>query len=63
MTATVFHERFVSSIECDTEKEAMRVLNAIREAHPESSGWKEIIGFVEKLPNGKFRAVREHAKY
>ena len=62
MTA-LFHERFVSPIECDTEAEAMRVLNDIRESHPERLGWKEIYGFVEKLPNGKFRAVREHAKY
>ena len=61
MTA-VFHERFVSPIEVDTEKEAMRVLNDIRESHPETLGWKEIFGAVEKLPNGKFRAIREHVK-
>lgn len=63
MTASVFHERFVSPIECDTETEAMRVLESIRDGHPETSGWKEIKGFVEKLTNGKYRAVREHVKY
>ncbi len=57
-----FREIFVSPFEKDTEAEAMRVLQAIRSAHPSSYGWKEIKAYVEKLPNGKFRAVREHIK-
>lgn len=59
----VFQETFRSPFETDTEKDALRVLEAIREAHPASSGWVEIHGFVEKLPNGKYRAVREHVLY
>lgn len=68
MTATqkktkVFEETFVSPFEKDTKGAALVVLNSIREGHPESSGWEEIDGFVEQLPNGKWRAVRHHAKY
>lgn len=63
MTREVFREIFVSAFEKDTEGEALKTLQAIREAHPATSGWKEIRGFVEKLPNGKYRAVREHAQY
>jgi len=40
----------------------MRVLEEIRAAHPASYGWREINAWIEKLPNGKFRAVREHVK-
>ncbi|MBO5179181.1 MAG: hypothetical protein J6B87_02390 [Clostridia bacterium] len=57
-----YHEIFVSPFEKDTESEALRVLQAIREAHPASHGWEEIRGFAERLPNGKYRAVREHVK-
>lgn len=60
MSSEVYSEVFRSPFERDSEKEAERVLDAIRECHPASSGWKEIRGYVEKLPNGKFRAVREH---
>lgn len=63
MAQEVYREVFVSPFEKDTEGDALRVLQDIRDAHPSASGWKEIQGFVEKLPNGKFRAVREHAKY
>ena len=59
----VYREVFVSPFHKETERDALKVLQAIREAHPEKSGWKEIRGFVEKLPNGKYRAVREHAHY
>lgn len=59
----VFHEVFVSPFEKDTESEALKVLKAIRDLHSEEYGWKEIDGFVERLPNGKYRAVREHAQY
>lgn len=58
----IFHEIFVSPFLKDTESEALRVLNAIREAHPARHGWREIRGFAERLPNGKYRAVREHIK-
>ena len=60
MFERIYSEVFVSPFEKDTESEALRVLNSIREAHPASSGWEEVRGFVEKLPNGKYRAVREH---
>ncbi len=59
----VYRETFFSPFEKDTEEDAFKVLQAIRESHSEIYGWKEIRGFVEKLPNGKYRAVREHAKY
>ena len=58
-----FEEIFRSPFEKDTESEALRTLNAIRESHPNSSGWVELNGYTEKLPNGKYRAVRHHAQY
>lgn len=58
----MYTEIFRSPYEKQTEEEALRVLNEIREAHPISSGWVEKCGYVEKLPNGKYRAVREHKK-
>ena len=57
-----YHEVFKSPFEKNTEKEAQALLDKIRAAHPESHGWKEINSYIEKLPNGKFRAVREHEK-
>ena len=62
MSDRIFREVFVSPFEKNTESEALRVLNDIREAHPASYGWQEVRGFVERLPNGKYRAVREHIK-
>ncbi len=59
----VFEEVFYSAFEKDTRAEAIRVLNDIREAHPQSSGWEEFAGTAEELPNGKWRAVRHHAQY
>lgn len=59
----VYRETFVSPFERSTRAEAFRVLDAISEAHPASSGWKEISGYVEQLPNGKWRAVRVHEKH
>ena len=56
-------ETFVSPFEKDTLDDAKRDLNAIREAHPVSSGWIEKSGFVEQLPNKKWRAVRIHEQY
>lgn len=58
----VFREVFVSPFHKETESDALKVLQDIRDAHPATSGWEEIKGFVEKLPNGKYRAVRVHLK-
>lgn len=63
MAKEVYQEVFVSPFEKDTEGEALRVLQEIRNSHSAMYGWKEIRGFVQELPNGKYRAVREHAKY
>ena len=59
---TMYKEIFYSPFEVNTKEEAESILSQIREAHPASSGWKELNAFVEQLPNGKFRAVREHEK-
>lgn len=59
----VYREVFVSPFEKDTQSDALKVLQAIREFYSTIYGWEEISGFAEKLPNGKYRAVREHAKY
>jgi hypothetical protein len=58
----MYKETFTSPFEKDTEAEAQKVLEAIRSAHSEQHGWREIKGYIEPLPNGKFRAVREHVK-
>ena len=57
-----FEETFVSPFEKDTKGDALRVLNEIRKAQDSAHGWIELEGFVEQLPNGKWRAVRHHAK-
>lgn len=54
---------FVSPFEKNTESDASKVLQSIRECHPKTDGWEEIRGFVEKLPSGKYRAVREHEQH
>lgn len=59
---SVYEETFVSPFERDTEDEARKVLDAIRAAHPASSGWEEEYGIIERLSNGKYRAVRKHKK-
>ena len=59
----VFEETFVSPFQKETEGDALRVLDTIRSNHPASSGWVEFEAFAEKLSNGKWRAVRHHAKY
>ena len=56
-----FEETFFSPFFKDTEADALKVLDAIRTAHPASAGWVEINGYVEKI-NGKWRAVRVHKK-
>lgn len=58
-----FRETFVSPFERTTEGEALKVLEAIRSSHSTANGWTEIEGFVEQLPNGKWRAVRIHEKH
>lgn len=58
----VFEETFVSPFEKESREEAFRILDEIRKAHPAENGWKEISAWVEKLPNGKWRAVRHHKK-
>ncbi len=59
----VYEETFKSPFEKDSRESALRVLTAIRAAHPAVCGWVEIDGYVEQLPNGKWRAVRHHAQY
>lgn len=59
----VFEETFISPFHNPTKGDALKVLDSIRSSHPESSGWVEIDGFVEKLPDGSWRAVRRHAQY
>lgn len=58
-----FEEVFRSPFEKDSQEEALQVLQEIREAHPSTSGWVEVTGYIEPLPNGKWRAVRHHAQY
>lgn len=57
-----FHEVFKSPFEKETEGEALDVLQKIRDEYPASKGWVELNAYAEKLPNGKWRAVRDHAK-
>ena len=59
----VYQENFKSPFLKDTESEAQKVLDEIRLAHPASKGWEEIEAYVEQMPNGKYRAVRNHALY
>lgn len=63
MREKIYEETFVSPFEQETEGDALRVLGEIRRAHSSEYGWVEIRGFAEHLPNGKWRAVRVHAKY
>ena len=58
-----FEETFVSPFEKDTWDEAFNILQNIRHIHDAFHGWVEISADIEKLPNGKWRAVRHHAKY
>ena len=55
-----YTENYVSPFQMDTEEEALKDLMKIREAKPASKGWTELLGYVEKLPSGKWRAVRLH---
>lgn len=57
-----FEETFMSP-EYDTKGHALWKLGKVREEFTPLSGWIEFDGFVEQLPNGKWRAVRHHALY
>lgn len=59
----VFEETFRSPFERDTVESALAVLESIRDVHDAAHGWFELDAYVEKLPNGKYRAVRHHAQY
>ena len=69
--ATLKNRRMVSSkifetpAVFDSKAEALKVLDNIRKSHPSSLGWEEIGdgGYVVLCSNGKWRAVRCHAKY
>lgn len=54
---------FISPFEKNTKAEAIAVLNQIRNRFNSENGWLELKGYVEKLPNGKWHAVRYHAQY
>lgn len=58
----VYEETFTSP-EKDSESAALYTLRNIRICHSTDHGWIELSGYVEQLPNGKWRAVRHHAKY
>jgi len=55
-----FEETFISPFRKDTYEDAYKVLEAIRSVHSAEHGWREIEGYVETMPNGKYRAVRKH---
>lgn len=61
MNKNYFEETFKSPFGKATKEEALKVLDAIRDAHPASSGWEELYGDVEQI-NGLWFAVRKHRK-
>lgn len=58
----LYVERFEGPCDYSTLKDVEQKLNAVREAHPKSSGWQEIDAYAKKLPNGRYKAVRWHYK-
>lgn len=58
-----FEETFTSPFEKDTEADALKVLDEIRNSHSPDSGWVEFAGYAKQLANGKWVAVRHHVKY
>ena len=56
----VFIETFRSPFGKRTSNEAWRVLDQIRESHPESKGWHELDAGVELRSNGLWYAWRKH---
>lgn len=63
LTTKVYQSTFTSPFEKHSKDEALKILDCIRNAFSKECGWIEISGYVEQLPNGKWRAVRHHAKY
>ena len=59
----IYEETFKSNFAQTTRDDALVVLDKIRSAHPQSAGWYESEAYVEKSPEGLWRAVRKHAKY
>ena len=59
----LYSEVFKSPFEKDTPEEALKVLEQIRKTHPAEVGWVEFDAYVQPLSNGKYIAVRNHAKY
>ena len=59
----VVEETFKWPNELSSEDEALKVLNVIRHRYPSSKGWIEIAGYVKPLQNGKWCAIRHHARY
>ena len=59
----VYEETFRAPFEKDTESDALGVLDEIRATHSSKHGWVEISSRIEKTPDNKFVAVRQHAKY
>ncbi len=47
----------------DTKAEALEVLDNIRKNYSVELGWTELDGYVVRCSNGKWRAIRSHAKY
>lgn len=58
----VFEERFHSAFPQPTEKDARKVLDAIRSAHSSAYGWVELDAYIERTYDG-YVAVRHHAQY
>lgn len=62
MAERIFKETFRSPFGKETESDALKVLDSIREAHSEKDGWREIEGYAEKRADGKWYAIRIHEK-
>ena len=56
----MYREKYVSAFKPTSLEVANRILDAIREEHPESSGWKEIFSSITPLPDGTYEIMREH---
>ena len=59
----VFEETFISPFEKDTKGDAIKVLDEIRKSHDEVHGWVEFDAYPIQKLNGKWVAMRHHAKY
>lgn len=54
-------DKFVS-LEKDTREEAFAILEEVRNNHPASEGWEYDENYIERLRNGKWRAVSVYKK-